>query len=429
MTSNQEANKVEHSANAAAVADIVIVGGGPVGLATACLLSETGLKVVLVNAEQEVLTTAELKEISGKPDFDTRVSALTVASENLFENIGAWEAVSAVRACPYQNMEVWDGEGTGSIHFAAADLHADTLGHIVENRLMISALFEQASTKPNLELLQGISVKEITVNEQPKNQIFSQIGLELSNGHRICARLLIGADGANSLVREQMGLSLRKWDYGHQAIVTTVMTEYHHQYTAWQRFMHSGPLAFLPLHLAGTDKSKQCYSSIVWSCVTEKAEGIKALSDSEFMPALGEAFEFKLGKVLECGPRFSFPLYQRHAIEYVQDHVALVGDAAHTIHPLAGQGVNLGFSDAKVLSEVITEAIESGEDFASHRVLSRYQRRRKGQNLGMMGAMEGFKRLFGTDELALTWLRNTGLNLADHTPLIKKQLMRKAMGL
>ena len=140
MTSNQEANEVTHSANAAAVADIVIVGGGPVGLATACLISETGLKVVLVNAEQEVLTTAELKEISGKPDFDTRVSALTVASENLFESIGAWEAVSSVRACPYQNMEVWDGEGTGSIHFAAADLHADTLGHIVENRLMTSAL-------------------------------------------------------------------------------------------------------------------------------------------------------------------------------------------------------------------------------------------------------------------------------------------------
>jgi len=133
--------------------------------------------------------------------------------------------------------------------------------------------------------------------------------------------------------------------------------------------------------------------------------------------------------VLETGPRFSFPLYQRHATEYVQDHVALVGDAAHTIHPLAGQGVNLGFSDARVLSEVIKQAIESGEEFASHQVLSRYQRRRKAENLGMMGVMEGFKRLFGSEEPSLTWLRNTGMNLADQTPLIKRQLMRQAMGL
>jgi len=429
MTSKQEATQAIHSGNAVAVADIVIVGGGPVGLLTACLLSDTGLKVVLVSADKEVLTIADLKDNSGSADFDARVSALTVASENLLDSIGAWEAARSVRICPYQNMDVWDGEGTGSIHFAAADIHADALGHIVENRIITSALNEQALQRQNLELIQGVSVQEINRLEPSNNLLAPKVVLKLSNGLDISASLLIGADGARSIVREQMGFSLRQWDYGHQAIVTTVLTEQHHQYTAWQRFMSGGPLAFLPLHLPGVERTGQCYCSIVWSCVTEKAEGMSACSDPEFIDALNESFEYKLGAVLETGPRFSFPLYQRHATEYVQDHVALVGDAAHTIHPLAGQGVNLGFSDARVLSEVIKQAIESGEEFASHQVLSRYQRRRKAENLGMMGVMEGFKRLFGSEEPSLTWLRNTGMNLADQTPLIKRQLMRQAMGL
>ena len=429
MTLDQDANLNIQNGNSAAVADIVIVGGGPVGLLTACLLSETGLKIVLISADQEVLTIPKLKDISRIPDFDARVSALIVASENLLASVGAWKTISSVRTCPYQDMKVWDGEGTGSIHFAAADIHAEALGHIVENRLVTSALNELALTRQNLDLMQGVSVQEIYGVEPSEKQQAIQVGLKLSTDKHIYTRLLIGADGANSVVREQMGFSLRQWDYGHQAIVTTVLTESHHQYTAWQRFMSSGPMAFLPLHLPGVERSKQCYSSIVWSCVTEKADGIKALSDTEFIAALGESFEYKLGDVLEAGPRFSFPLYQRHATEYVQEHVALVGDAAHTIHPLAGQGVNLGFSDAGVLAEVIKQSIESGEDFASHRVLSRYQRRRKAENLGMMGAMEGFKRLFGSEEPALTWLRNTGMNLADKTPLIKQQLMRQAMGM
>lgn len=405
--------------------DIVIVGGGPVGLAAACCLSGSGLQVLLIDAGQQALTIAELEQDISKPDFDSRVSALTVASEKLLDSMGVWASIKGLRSCPYQDMQVWDGEGTGAIHFSAADIHESALGHIVENRLITAALQEHAKTLSSLTILNEQSLETIDFPLEAENSI----QLALADGTRIKAALLVGADGANSLVRDQGTFKLRQWDYGHEAIVTTVKTEKPHQFTAWQRFMQSGPLAFLPLYLPGIEDSGQCYSSIVWSCVTERADGLKTLDDEGFKDALGAAFEFRLGEIHEIGPRLSFPLWQRHATDYVQEHIVLIGDAAHTIHPLAGQGVNLGFADVQVLSEVISAALDKGEAWSSRQVLSRYQRRRKGQNMGMMAAMEGFKRLFATEDLALKWLRNTGLNLTDSAPLIKQQLMRKAMGL
>jgi len=405
--------------------DIVIVGGGPVGLAAACCLSGSGLQVILIDAGQQTQTTAKFEKHIGKPDFDSRVSALTVASEKLLDSMGAWALIKELRSCPYRDMQVWDGEGTGAIHFSAADIHENTLGHIVENRLITAALLEQAQTFNGLTILNEKEVEQIDLQLDRDKPV----QLKLTDGSLINATLLVGADGAHSLVRDQSGFTLRQWDYGHEAIVTTVKTENPHQFTAWQRFMQTGPLAFLPLFLPGKEDSEQCYSSIVWSCVTERADVLKTLDDEGFKHALGAAFEFRLGDILETGPRISFPLWQRHATVYVQNHIVLIGDAAHTIHPLAGQGVNLGFADVQVLSEVISAALDKGEAYASHQVLSRYQRRRKGLNMGMMAAMEGFKRLFATEDLTLKWLRNTGLNLTDKAPLIKQQIMRQAMGL
>lgn len=404
--------------------DIVITGGGPVGLAAACSLSATGLEVMLVDAGTPPPALASLAASKDDSVFDPRVSALTAASQRLLEGLGAWDGIAAVRACPYRQMAVWDGEGTGSIDFSAADIHADNLGHIVENRLINAALGEVASRQDNLTIVSGDTVDNIrtTGEDYP-------VALELASGAQLQARLLIGADGAHSLVREQGGFTLRQWDYGHMAIVTTVKTAQPHQYTAWQRFMNTGPLAFLPLYLPGVEASAQQYCSIVWSCVTDKAQALSELDAAAFRQALGEAFEFRLGDILETDTRYSFPLWQRHTDDYVHANVALVGDAAHTIHPLAGQGVNLGFADVQALTEVITHALQRGVDYASLQVLSRYQRRRKGPNLAMMAAMEGFKRLFASDDLAVTWLRNTGLNLTNDIPLVKQQLMRQAMGL
>ncbi len=403
--------------------EITIVGGGPVGLAAACALADCGLKVLLVDAGKRTGKDNELEVNVEKPKFDPRVSALTVSTRNLLKRFGAWDEIERTRLCPYEHMTVWDGDGTGAINFSADELHEPALGYIVENRVLSAALAQQVVARSAITVLEDCAVERVIKGDH------DLVSLSLSNGASVDTALLIGADGAHSFIRKESGFSTREWEYGQEAVITTVKTEYPHEFTAWQRFMNSGPLAFLPLFLPGLDDENQCYCSIVWSCVTEKAEGIKALDDKEFKKALGSAFEFRLGEIQEVDKRFSFSLWQRHATDYVQDGTALIGDAAHTIHPLAGQGVNLGFGDVEALSGVISAAVNKGEDYRSREVLSRYQRYRKSQNLGMMAAMESFKRLFGSEELTVMWLRNTGLNLMNSLPLVKEQLMRKAMGI
>jgi len=406
--------------------DIVIAGAGPVGLAAACSLARTGLKILLVDAGKDVFTLDGLRGNAGEPEFDARVSAVTVSSRVMLEQLGAWELIKSVRVCPYRNMDVWDGEGTGAIHFAAAELHVESLGHIVENRLINAALYEQAKSSPLVTTLHNTKIEAVKTCDSSDN---SGVIVTLANGETVTAKLLVGADGGNSFIREQSGFSVREWEYGHTALVTTVKTGACHQFTARQRCMETGPLAFLPLYLPSAEKSQQHYCSIVWSCVTEEADALIALDDRQFMQSLGEAFEFRLGKILDIDSRVSFPLWQRHATDYVENHIALIGDAAHSIHPLAGQGVNMGFADVVALTEVICAALSKGEDFACHQTLSRYQRARKGQNLAMMAAMEGFKRLFGSRGPGVKWLRNSGLKLTESLPGVKKQLMRQAMGL
>ena len=393
------------------------------GLAAACALADCGLKVLLVDAGKRTGKDNELKVNVEKPKFDLRVSALTVSTRNLLKRFGAWNEIERTRLCPYQHMTVWDGDGTGAINFAADELHEPALGYIVENRVLSAALAQQVVARSAITVLEDCAVERVIKGDH------DLVSLSPSNGASVDTALLIGADGTHSIIRKESGFSIREWEYGQEAVITTVKTEYPHEFTAWQRFMNSGPLAFLPLCLPGLDDENQCYCSIVWSCVTEKAEGIKVLDDKEFKKALGSAFEFRLGKIQEVDKRFSFSLWQRHATDYVQDGTALIGDAAHTIHPLAGQGVNLGFGDVEALSGVISAAVNKGEDYRSRKVLSRYQRYRKSQNLGMMLAMESFKRLFGSEELTVMWLRNTGLNLMNSLPLGKEQLMRKAMGI
>ena len=250
------------------------------------------------------------------------------------------------------------------------------------------------------------------------------VRLELEDGRSLSAGLLVAADGALSRVRDLAGFRTREWDYGQRAIVCTVETGLPHQATAWQRFLNTGPLAFLPL--PGFEGRHYC--SIVWSAEPDLADALAALSDREFCDAAGEALESRLGAVLDCSPRASFPLRQRHAVEYTRPGIALVGDAAHTIHPLAGQGINLGLQDVIALSEELTAGMARGEAPGSPVLLARYQRRRKGENLLMMAAMDGFKSLFGSRQLPLRWLRNQGLKWVDRSGPIKHQLMRHAMG-
>ena len=250
--------------------------------------------------------------------------------------------------------------------------------------------------------------------------------MELADGRRPGARLVVAADGAHSRLRQWVGLPTREWDYDQQAIVCTVRTAQSHGYTAWQRFSRTGPLAFLPLL---NEQGDEHFCSIVWSQDTGEARRLMALDDTGFRAELEHAIEQALGPVEQVSRRVAFPLRQRHAKEYVAEGFALVGDAAHTIHPLAGQGANLGYGDVRVLLDELARARQAGMNPADDLLPARYQRRRKGENLAMMAAMEGFKQLFARDEPALRWLRNAGMRWLDGLGPVKNRMAAQAMGL
>jgi len=387
--------------------DIIIVGAGMVGATLACALGQQGFNIALVEAN--------------KPNFDwpadsvdQRVSAITCASQNIFESIGAWKIMAEQRISPYREMRVWDATGSGEIHFDSADLGVPLLGHIVENRVTVFALHQQLASLENVTLLTPARVTELNIdNEQ------SQVTLD--DGQTLTANLVVAADGSRSKLRELAGIETTGWSYHQHAVVAQITTSASHKETAWQRFMPDGPLAFLPL-ADGT-------SSIVWSTTPEHAKELLALNETEFLDQLQQTFGDSLGRMLACGSRAAFPLRMQHAKTYTQQRLALLGDAAHTVHPLAGQGVNLGLADAASLAEVLVNARQQGQDIGLHKVLRRYERWRKGENLAMIATMDGFKRLFGSTKPALKWLRNIGLGLTNSTPPIKNLIMRQAMGM
>jgi 2-polyprenylphenol 6-hydroxylase len=394
-------------------ADLIIVGAGMVGSTLALALEGSGLDILVLDA-----SPLEAADFDPQGGFEPRVSALSAASQRIFERLGAWPGMSARRVSPYTDMHVWDGSGTGQIHFSAETVHAEVLGHIVENRVVQDALLETMQRRGGQRLLGAARLERLERMPQGWQ-------LTLDDGRQLNAPLLVAADGANSAVRRLAGCETREWDYLHQAIVTSVRCSEPHQRTAWQRFTDDGPLAFLPLERDGD----QHWCSIVWSVTELEARRLMALDDAAFRAALGRAFEQRLGEVEEVDPRLCIPLRQRHAKRYVQPGLALIGDAAHTIHPLAGQGVNLGLLDAAVLAEVIEAAMARGERPEDIRVLSRFERRRMPHNLAMMAAMEGFERLFQADPLPLRWLRNTGLKAVQALPEAKALFVRQALGL
>ena len=394
-------------------ADLIIVGAGMVGSTLALALEGSGLDILVLDA-----SPLEAADFDPQGGFEPRVSALSAASQRIFERLGAWPGMSARRVSPYTDMHVWDGSGTGQIHFSAETVHAEVLGHIVENRVVQDALLETMQRRGGQRLLGAARLERLERTPQGWQ-------LTLDDGRQLNAPLLVAADGANSAVRRLAGCETREWDYLHQAIVTSVRCSEPHQRTAWQRFTDDGPLAFLPLEHDGD----QHWCSIVWSVTPEQSERLMKLDDERFCRELENAFEGCFGQVISADSRVCVPLRQRHAKRYVDEGLVLIGDAAHTIHPLAGQGVNLGFLDAAVLAEELVHACERGERLADVKVLSRYERRRMPHNLALMAAMEGFERLFQANPLPLRWLRNTGLKLVEGMPEAKAVFVRQALGL
>lgn len=400
--------------------DVVVVGAGMVGVALANAIAPSGLSIAVL--EQRAGDPAGYPEVVRKQQensYDPRVSALTCASQQLLTHVGAWPLMQGYRVAPYTDMDVWDGQGTGHIHFSAQALHEPVLGHIVENRVTLAALYEVMGQHDNIRFNGGVEL--VTMSEADHTGART---LSLSDGRTLVAKLVVAADGALSRTRQLANIPMWEFDYGHHAIVTTIKTERGHQSTAWQRFTEDGPLAILPLSDADGD-----VSSIVWSTSPAHARDLMELDDQAFAAALAQAFEHRLGEVRWVDQRHLFPLRQRHAKYYVRQSFALIGDAAHTIHPLAGQGVNLGLLDAAALAEVILDACERGEAFGSEAVLRRFQRARRSGNLQMSAAMEGFKRLFNEEQPVVRLARNFGMSLLDRLAPVKNHIVLEAMGL
>lgn len=405
--------------------DVLIAGGGMVGVALAAALAPSGLQIAVVEARElaaeEYLPRVLADNATG---HDPRVSALTPVSEQILKTLGAWPLMESLRICPYQHMHVWDGEGTAKIDFDAAEVYQPRLGHIVENRVILAGLYEAAKGFANIHWLNPVKVSAVGAAELDEENRW-QRKIQLNDGRELSCRLLVAADGARSRTRQLAGIPITEWDYQHQAIVTTVAMEKSHQQTAWQRFTEDGPLAFLPLP---DSPDGQHFCSIVWSTSPEHSQQLMGLDDAAFSAQLGTAFENQLGPILSVDARHKYPLIQRHAKEYVSIGVALVGDAAHSIHPLAGQGVNLGFLDAATLAEEVLLCVDKQIDFADSQRLRRYQRRRQGEVWKMMGLMAGFRHLYGDVPPPVHWLRNLGMRQVDRLEPFKRKLIREALG-
>ena len=386
---------------------VIIVGGGIVGATAACALAQAGIDVALLDARNPE------RDWPAKP-LDIRVSALTRASQNILQAVGAWTAMEKRGIGGYDHMHVWDADSTGILHFDAADTEFPELGHIVENRVTVSSLWDKLETLPAASILCPAKVADLQTSAENAYVV-------LEDGQILEADVVIAADGRDSALRKMAGIQTTGWEYKQDGLVATVSTEKSHQFTAWQRFLPEGPLAFLPL------KNGQC--SIVWTLNSQTAQQYVNLSDEDFLHYLEQASGGVLGKILDVGPRGAFPLRFQYANQYSGDHFVLIGDAAHAMHPLAGQGANAGLLDAAAIAELIIKAEQAGRPVGSHKLLRQYERWRKGDNLAMMSSMDVINKMYTNQNEGFRQLRGTGMSWINHSAWVKNYFNRYAMGL
>jgi 2-octaprenylphenol hydroxylase len=395
--------------------DILIVGGGMVG---ACMAALAAAHPELATVRIAILE-AHPPEVPPDDDVDLRVSAVSRASQRILERVGAWQRIPERFLSPYEEMIVWDATGrplgAASLHFSASATSEPNLGHIIENRRLQWATYDSEVFRSRVTVLRA-ELAELALEEDGARAV-------LKDGRSITATLIVGSDGASSASRKLAGIPTRGWDYDQRAFVTHVRTEQSHRRTAWQRFLADGPIAFLPL--------ADGRSSIVWTQRPDQAQALMDSTPSDIATAIERAIDGALGKVELSGPTGAFPLRLTHAIEYSRPRFVLIGDAAHSVHPLAGQGVNLGYLDAAALVQVLAEALALSnriDDLASARVLRRYERWRKSENAVALGLIDGLNRLFSTSDATLTWARRIGLGAVDRSSLAKRFFIGRAMG-
>ena len=386
--------------------DVTIVGGGMVGLTLAKSLANSHLSIAIIEAN-------ETTDLSATPE--SRVSAVSFASKTMLDNLGIWPLLKAQRITPYHTMQVWEKDSFGKIDFAAEQVSQKDLGYIVENKNLQQALLNGVKQQENVTFFCPDSLQNMAIGD-------GEAWLTLSSGKQLTSKLVVAADGANSWVRQQLNIPLTQWDYQHNAIVATVKTVEPHQACARQIFTGQGPIAFLPLYDENT-------CSIVWSLPPMQADMLLALDDQAFNQQLTRAFDNRLGLCEVQGERKSIPLSMRYARDFAKHRVALIGDAAHTIHPLAGQGVNLGLLDAACLGQEILQNASLGNDIGLYNNLRHFERWRKTEATEMIASMELLKQLFNGVNPVQKVLRDVALLMADNISPLKKQFIKQAMGL
>lgn len=386
---------------------VCIVGGGCVGLALALALAKNDISVLVLDKQPAPQNPCDTS------DFGLRVSAINHASEQLFEQLGVWQQLNHSRITPYRTMQVKDKDSFAKIEFSSEQINAPHLGHIIENELIRYQLFSALQQQNNATLVFNSGYSSIHQTEQ-------QVLITLDDNTPVISELLVAADGANSPIRQQFALPMSFYDYGHHALVASVKTTEPHNHTARQLFLPDGPLAFLPMPEAHTH-------SIVWSCTPAQAKHYQQLPEDEFNKALYAAFDGQCGLTTVQSSRAVFPLTMRYARQWVKERVVLVGDAAHTIHPLAGLGMNLGLQDVALLAKLLS-ANAKNNTFAEQRVLREYERTRKLDAQKHIAMMQGLKSTFAGDNPAKKLLRGVGLSLVNNTNPLKNLFVKQALG-
>ncbi len=405
--------------------DIVVVGAGMVGAALATGLGRDGFRVAVVD-----LARAPVFDPASVPDI--RVSALSAGSERYLRSLGAWQHILAMRATAYRRLAVWDEtrhplsgllpKSLTKVAFDAASLHTSHLGHIVENSVTQHALWQTASATEGVTVMPGHGVSAL-------EQTDHSVTVTLDDGQALEAQLVIGTDGAHSRVRDMAGIGTTRNQYSQQAMVISVRYRGTVEDITWQGFHPSGPRAFLPLHNAGADYPGECWGSLVWYDTPETLARLKSLDSEQLMAEIQSAFPTELPALTHIQARASFPIARQHAKQYFSGRVVLAGDSAHTINPLAGQGVNLGFQDAQCLQDLLKEARRAGADLADSGWLSQYEQQRRPANRRMMVAMDVFYHLFSNRVPPVHLLRNLGLGVAGALPFARNSVARYAMGI
>lgn len=399
-------------------AQVLVVGGGVVGATTALLLRRAGASVSLIDRQDpsDQPVVAEL-------GVDLRTVALAPGAVRLLSALGVWEAHCSEYACAYSDMHVWDAAGTGVIDFAAADLDLPALGSLIENRTLVEALWH-ALDAAGVDCQVGASVAAMTWNGQTAE-------VTLTDGQRQTADLVVAADGGRSQMRQLAGIHSHYEAMGQRALVTLALLDGDHRNTAWQRFLPTGPLACLPLLPLSQAAMRGARSrvSVVWSLEEDHASEIAELPDAQFADALSQALEYRCGRVTAVDRRVQFPLQQMHADRYAAPGLVLVGDAAHVLHPLAGQGVNLGLRDAAVLASEFARHQRGRVALGDPDLWYHYERLRRGENAVMLQAMRRLRELFGVQQPGVRWLRSRGMHWINATESLKRELMWPALGL